>query len=234
MKLISIVKELQAQGVDIKYRIRKDGGILITQVSGMKFTAAEGNRFVRQMTGQALSEAQVKQRLSIKPPKKISPDRRKKPPIPENIKKEIQKLQRLYRKDNKKGKPTIKNYRYVSEKYGEKEARRLLKQSEYYVKGIAYTENIEALIMRLMQIKTSVENAGEDASIIQELIDSTKSYAKTNREDFTEQKLQWLLSAIYDFEFQWNIYQSGGDSEFSDPNQILNSFASNYMSILKS
>lgn len=234
MKLINIVKELQAQGVDIKYRVRKDGGILITQVSGMKFTAAEGNRFVRQMTGQALSEAQVKQRIAIKPPKKISPARRKKPAIPENVKKEIQKLQRLYRKDNKKGKPTIKNYRYVSEKYGEEEAKRLLKQSEYYIKGIAYTENIEALIMRLLQIKTSVENAAEDASIIQELIDSTKSYAKTNREDFTEQKLQWLLSAIYDFEFQWNIYQSGGDSEFSDPNQILYSFASNYMSILKS
>ena len=234
MKLITIVKRLQAQGVDIRYRVRSDGGILVTQVSGMRFTAAEGNRFVRNLTGEALSESQVRQRQAIKPPKKISPAMRKKLPIPEDVKKEIQKLQRLYRKDKKKGKPTIKNYRYVAERYGEAEAKRLLKQSEYYVKGIAYDENIEALIQRLQQIKTLVEIAQEDDGIIQNAIDATREYQAAHRENFTEDKIKWLLAIIYDFEAQWNIYQSGGDSDFADPNQILSSFASNYITTLRS
>lgn len=232
MKLINLVKELQAQGVDIKYRVRKDGGILITQVSGMRFTAAEGNRFVRKMTGETLSEDQLKQREKIKPPKKISPARRKKPPIPENVKKQIQKLQRLYRKDKKRGKPTISNYRYNVEHYGEEEANRLLKQSEYYVKGIAYTENIEALIMRLLQVKNTVSISGEDATPIQELVDATKNYAKNYRDKFTEEKLQWLLQVIYDFETEWNKFQSGTSSSYSNSGQIISNFVQAYITTL--
>lgn len=225
MKLISIVKELQKQGVDIKYRVRKDGGILITQVSGMRFSGAEGNRFVRTMTGQELTEAQVKQRQLIKPPKKVSPARRKKPPIAEDVKRDIRKLQAMYRKDKKKGKPTIRNYRYVAEKYGEEEAKRLLKQSEYYIRGIAYTENIEALIQRLHQIEINVQNAGYDSSIISDLIDKTQSYAELHREKFTETKLEFLIAAIYNFEASWNMAQKDGTN---DPELILADFASNY------
>lgn len=233
MKLITLVKELQSQGVNVKYRVRKDGGILVTEVEGLKFKSAEGNRFVRNLTGQQLSEAQIKQRQKIKPPKRVAPARRRKPPIPENVKKEIQKLQRMYRKQGTKGKPTIRNYRYVAEKYGEEKAQQLLKQSEYYVKGIAYTENIEALIMRLEQIASLVEASGENAQPIQDLIDATKNYTITNREDFTEEKLQWLLAAIYDFEASWNMYQSG-TGDYSDPDLILGDFKANYLSILQS
>ena len=152
MKLITIVKNLQNAGVNIKYRIRKDGGILVTEVDGMRFSGAYGNSFIRSMTGESLSEAQIKQRQKIKPPKKVAPMARKKEEVPEDVKRQIKKLQRLYRVDEKKGKPTIKNWRYVKEKYGDQEANRLLQQSEYYIRGIAYTENIEALIQRLTQL----------------------------------------------------------------------------------
>ena len=232
MKLISIVKELQKQGINIKYRVRKDGGILITEVSGMRFKAAEGNRFVRNLTGQSLSEAQSRQREKIKPPKRVAPSSRKKPPIPDDVRKEIQRLQRLYRKDNTKGKPTIRNYRYVAKTVGEAEARRLLKQSEYYIKGIAYTENIEALIQRLHQLEIGIQNAGGDSSQIKDLIDATREYAQTNREKFTETKLKYLIAITYDFQNGWNKAQS--EHSQNDATKVLSDFHSNYMITLQS
>ena len=232
MKLISIVKSLQSQGVDIKYRIRKDGGILVTQVSGMRFTAAEGNRFVRNLSGQQLSEAQIKQRQAIKPPKRISPSLRKKPPVPEDIKKTIRKLQSVYRKDKKRGKPTIRNIRYVIENMGEEEARRQLKMSEYYVRGIAYDENIDAIIQRLRQIKVTVSNAQGDSDAIQGLIDETITYKNTYRDKFSFDKVGWLMQIIYDFERDWNAAAQGTDS--NDKNSILTGFVANYLITLKS
>ena len=231
MKLITLVKQLQAQGVDIKYRIRKDGGILITQVSGMKFTAAEGNRFVRTLTGETLSEAQLKQRKAIKPPKNISPSLRKKPPVPEDIKRTIKKLQSIYRKDKKRGKPTIKNIRYVIENMGEEEARKQLKMSEYYAMGIAYDENIEALIQRLYQIKNTVSNAHGDSEAVQTLIDETIAYKDNNRNKFSFDKVGWLMNVIYDFEHDWNAAAQGTDN--ADKDKALSDFVMNYLTTLK-
>lgn len=229
MKLINLVKELQAQGVDIKYRVRKDGGILITQVSGMRFKAAEGNRFVRTMTGDLLSEEQLKQRKRIKPPKNISPAGRKKPPIPDDVKRDIQRLQRLYRKDKKRGKPTIANYRYNVKEYGEEKAREMLKQSEYYLKDIAYTGNILSLIARLEVIATNVETSGEDATPIKNCAEETRQYMKTSRDKFSNDKLDWLIALVYDLEKAWNAYQQGMDTDYPDAASIINEFAQNYM-----
>ena len=231
MKLISIVKELQKQGVDIKYRVRKDGGILITKVSGMRFSGAEGNRFVRTLTGQQLSEAQLKQRKAIKPPKKISPSLRKKTPVPEDIKRTIKKLQGIYRKDNKRGKPTIKNIRYVIETLGEEKAREQLKMSEYYVMGIAYDENIEALIQRLVQIKNTVSNASGDTEAVQTLIDETITYRDTKRKKFSFEKIGWLMDVIYDFENDWNAAVQGTWDVAKD--KALSDFVTNYLITLK-
>ena len=234
MKLITIVRNLQNAGIDIKYRVRKDGGILITQVQGVKFSGAQGNAYIRNMTGESLSEAQIKQRQKIKPPKRVRPSARKKPDIPEDVRKQIQKLQRQYRKDNTKGKPTISNYRHVKEKYGEEEARRLLKQSEYYIKGIAYEENIEALIQRLQQIANTLTASGDDSSPILECIDATIYERDNNRMNFTETKLKHLLDAIYTFESEYNAYSQGTSNEYSDAKQIIEEFKSNYLIIVRS
>lgn len=234
MKLISIVKQLQSQGVDIKYRIRKDGGILITQVSGLRFSGAEGNRYVRALTGQQLSEAQLKQRKSIRPPKQSTVGKPRKPPVSTDVKNKIKRLQAMYRKDKKKGKPTIANYRYVSERYGEAEAQRLLLQSEYYIKGIAYTENIEALVMRLKQLAISVSANNADGSSIDDLAQATLNYARDHRDKFTEDKLKWLLACIYDFESAWNANAQGTSSGIADSQLLISNFVSNYMATLNS
>ena len=234
MKLINIVKNLQEQGVEIKYRIRSDGGIIVTEVNEMKFSGASGNTFVRTISGEGLSEKQIKQRMSIRPPKKVSPKSRKKQDIPDFVKKQIQKLQRMYNKDEKQGKPTIRNYRFVREKYGEKEANRLLLQSEYYIKGIAYTENIDALIQRLNQIANIVRANDSDASPIDECIQSTIDERDHHRDDFTEDKLKYLLDLVYTFEQEWNAYSQGYDSDYSNEGQIISSFASNYLTTLRS
>ena len=233
MKLITIVKNLQNAGIDIKYRVRKDGGILITEVDGTRFTGAKGNAFIRNMTGESLSEAQIKQRQQIKPPKRVAPAKRKKAELPEDITKQIKKLQRLYAKDKTKGKPTIRQTRKIIEKYGIDEAKRLLQQSEYYVRGIAYTENIEAVIQRLAQVANIVTASGADANSIYQLIEMTKDERDNHREDFTEEKLKHLLDEIYSFEASWNMYQSGVSEEFSDEDQIIQEFYSNFSTTLR-
>ena len=233
MKLITIVKNLQTAGVNITYRVRKDGGILVTEVDGMRFTGAQGNSFIRNMTGESLSEAQIKQRQQIKPPKRVAPAKRKKAELPDDVTKQIKKLQRLYAKDKTKGKPTIRQTRKIIEKYGIDEAKRLLQQSEYYVRGIAYTENIEAVIQRLAQVANIVTASGADANSIYQLIEMTKDERDNHREDFTEEKLKYLLDEIYSFEASWNMYQSGVSEEFSDEDQIIQEFYSNFSTTLR-
>lgn len=233
MKLITIVKNLQNAGVNITYRVRKDGGILVTEVDGMRFTGAQGNAFIRSLTGETLSEAQIKQRQQIKPPKRVAPAKRKKAELPDDITKQIKKLQRLYSKDKTKGKPTIRQTRKIVEKYGVDEAKRLLQQSEYYIRGIAYTENIEAVIQRLAQVANIVTASGADANSIYQLIEMTKDERDNHREDFTEEKLKYLLDEIYNFEASWNMYQSGVSEEFSDEDQIIQEFYSNFSTTLR-
>lgn len=56
-KLKTIVQEMIQKGVSVKYYTRKDGGIRITQVGGVKFSATDsrnsvGNNYLRQLASQ--------------------------------------------------------------------------------------------------------------------------------------------------------------------------------------
>ena len=63
MKLIDIVETLQSEGHRVKYRIRTDGGLIITSIDGKKFSSlTEGNRTARSMVvGGELSFARSEQ-----------------------------------------------------------------------------------------------------------------------------------------------------------------------------
>lgn len=226
---LTIVRTLEQQGQVIKYRVRKDGGILVTQVGSMRFRGAEGNKFVRSLANAPLSEARSKQLKTIKPKKKASPQSRKKTPVSPAIRKEIDRLQRLYKKQGvEKGKPTLKNIRYQIETYGETVAEESLKKSYYYAVGMAYDENIEALILRLGEVNKLL-----DDPLIDELIQLTKDERDNFREDFTEEKLSFLLQIIYDFERNYRNYEDGIDSDYSDEDQIIAEFYNDYKATLQ-
>ena len=139
-----IVSRLQQEGYSITYYIRKDGGILITSIDGVKYTGAKGNAIARSMIGSALSERRARQLKTIAP---------EKAGITESMKKQLAKTQRQWRKrfpheryhKPSVGRPTAKKLREAIKRGGETEAQKILGEWERYASGKAYSKNVEHL-----------------------------------------------------------------------------------------
>ena len=88
---------------------------------------------------------------------------------------ELRRTQRIFKKyateEMKKYRtmPTLRKLRYNIKTYGKEEAMRLLKSAEYYVKGIAYPENVEWLISILNKISSESEYSSEWDKIISKI-----------------------------------------------------------------
>lgn len=179
MTMREVVKQIESQGHLVKFRIRTDGGILITSIDGMKFSGAKGNSFARGMIGVTLSEARAVQ--TAKNVQKYI----KKKQLTEDLKKEIRKVQRKWRKNKikAKGKVTTKKVRWNLENLGEKEARKKLRQMEKYAEGIAYSENVEWLAQR---IESFSRKFPEHSQKFQNLADKVRNLTSTFKEDWID------------------------------------------------
>ena len=152
MTILEVVKELVEQGHEVSYSKRKDGGYRITRIDGKYYSGSSGNVLARTIVGTTLSEARARQLAKIKTPKGRY-DKRRKAPLGKKIEKEIRRLQRMYKKAGKKeGFPTRRNYRYILENRGRREANRLLRQAERRILGLAYPENVDWLLAKLKRI----------------------------------------------------------------------------------
>ena len=63
-----LVQQLQSQGYQVKYHIRKDGGVLISSINGAKFKGAKGNIYARQLLGVEISQRRSQQLSKIRYP----------------------------------------------------------------------------------------------------------------------------------------------------------------------
>ena len=62
MTMMEVVRQLQAQGHEVDFYVRKDGGILVKNIDGEKFpSGASGNARARQIAGASISEARISQ-----------------------------------------------------------------------------------------------------------------------------------------------------------------------------
>lgn len=197
VKMIDIVKLLQSYGHNVQYRVRKDGGILITSIDGGKYTAAKGNETARNMAGVSLSPKRATQLQSIRP--------KRLPALDPNLKKEIVKTQRIWNKLKKAGqqkgvapevygKISTKKFREREEELGTAETIKSLQELQRYAKGLAYSKNIDALLQRIDQMLPHLD---EDERInfeeVYDLIDM-------NRETFREEWISPIYNIIYDFD----------------------------------
>lgn len=200
MNIRQIIKELEDLGYSVSYYERKDRGVRITRINGERFSGSKGNQKAREITGTHLSEAQIRALAKLKTPKgKGSYNKRRKSPIDEDTKKRIRKLQYQYRKSGKQeGKPTIRNYRYIAKKYGKKEAERLLRQSERRILGLAYLENVDALIIRIESDLAKKRSSGMSKAL---------RLIKQKRDSFLE---KWI-SPVYEIVYSWEIGTMNGD-----------------------
>lgn len=149
-----VVEELRTYGHKIKYRVRKDGGILITSIDGVKYRGAAGNTMARAMIGDraSLSKKRMTQLKIIKPTKGPKP---KKDVLTEKVKEKIKQVQKAYRKNKvpiEQGRVTRRLIRKIIGQEGYEAAMKKLEQAERYATGYAISGVIQALAQYIQQL----------------------------------------------------------------------------------
>ena len=155
-----VVEELRTYGHKIKYRVRKDGGILITSIDGVKYRGAAGNTMARAMIGDRamLSRKRVTQLKIIKPSKCPKP---KVEVLTEDLKSKIKDVQKAYRKNKvpiEQGRVTRRLIRKIIKNEGYEAAMQKLKQAERYATGYAISGVVQALAQYVYQLANLTES----------------------------------------------------------------------------
>ena len=200
MRVIDIINRLTSQGYDIKFRRRskaEGSGVRITWINGQHFIGSQGNIFARNLLGVEMSSLQVKHLEQIKAKKgEFGTRKQNLLKVEESTIKEIKKLQRKFRRRGiKEGMPSIRNYRYVMKTYGKAEADRLLRQASRYIKGVAYDKNIQALIERMDNDLTIVDNSN-----IREARNIINDYYLKGAPEFLDTQLMTIYELLYAWE----------------------------------
>ena len=201
MTIKQVITDLQKSGYNVSFYKRKDGGIRITRINGETFRGSSGNKKARSIIGVDLSELQSRALSKLKTPKgKGSYNKRRKAVLDEYTRERIKKLQKEYRKAEKKeGKPTIRNYRYVMKHYGKEEADRLLGQAQRRIEGLAYIELVDTLIVRI-EADLKKKKSPSMSQALQKI--------KDNKESF---KFVWVWP-IFDILYDWELGLKGEEA----------------------
>ena len=173
MTMMEVVQQLQAQGHQVDFYVRKDGGILVRNIDGERYpSGASGNARARQMVGASISEARVSQLKYATRARKV-----KKTSIDDEIKKEFNRVKKKWNKafKAKGGKPHPAGYfgwnriKYAVEHYGKEEALRRIREAERYASGIAYAKNVEILAQYIKSVGDQL-NSQELVKLSEDLI----------------------------------------------------------------
>lgn len=200
-----IVKALLASGHQVEYRERKDGGIRVTMIDGVRFKSGEstGNVKARSIVGATLSEKRSKQLGKITIRKGST-----RTPVSEATREKIKAINAQLKAREKAlkkqgitanlGRIRIKQFREVRKMFGEKEAEAYLDKAMRYASGLAYVENIQAIIERLKLDAMSLKP--EEASIFNELVNDLQAIVSAGAPNFKHEYLQHIIEWIYERE----------------------------------
>lgn len=193
MTMMDVIALLKDMNMEVQYTKRKDGGVRVTKIGNQRFTGSTGNALAREMVGASLSERRSAQLKTIKTPKGKWGHPKRTEKLEEDVVKRIRRVQRKMRKNNvnRTASVTQKNYKYVMEHEGKEEADRRLAQAERYAVGLAYVENVDALVKRLKLDNNKLKNADINEAI--KLINE-------KRETMKESQLSDLIDASYEME----------------------------------
>ena len=173
MTMMEVVRQLQAQGHKVDFYVRKDGGILVKNIDGEKFTTgASGNARARQIAGASISEARISQLKYATRARKV-----KKPSLDDEVRKEFERVKKKWNKSFKAkgGKPHPAGYfgwqriKYAIDHYGRDEALRRIREAERYASGIAYAKNVEILAQYIRSVGEQL-NSPELLKLTEDLI----------------------------------------------------------------
>lgn len=193
---LQMAHKLQAQGYKVTVILRKEGGARISSINGKHFVGSSGNVEARRILNVELSEAQQKHLEKIKQRKGVFGKKRK-APLPEDITKLQNKINREFKKQGKTARVSRAKIRYRMEHFGEGKAREYLKRVLKYTKGYTYSESLEAYVQRLEMDKGLIE--GSEIQLIQNIIDKVDGIIKSEL-NLKETDFQELLSLTYEWE----------------------------------
>lgn len=190
-----MVTQLKSQGYEVTYRIRKDGGILITSIDGQRFKGASGNVRARILTGNVLSKRRTAQLTKITRERRIHP---RKLPIetPEDLERFRKRVMRKWRKAALTGSISKKNLRKIIEERGLKAAETYLEEMERHAEGKSYLGQINALIARIEQDKNVLADSPEETAELDKIIDIIKE----KQEDMTPDMVFTIFDWLYNYE----------------------------------
>ena len=215
MNVAKMIQELEKMGFKVNARRRTDGGWIITKINDMTFTGASGNQYARQVLGVELSQARIEQ-THFNVQKYIS-GQKKKATLDEEMKKELRKVQRVWRKHKVQGRITAKKVKEHLRDSGRKEAMEYLKRQSRYGQGYAYTENVRYLADYVRGIAKSMEDRDKElANACYKVADFIESKEATFKEEW--------ISRVYSYWYE--VRESG-----YNPNTCSQSIMKKYSTI---
>lgn len=191
MTIKELAELLAKQGHQINMRKRTDGGYIISRIDNIQYKGASGNIAARKIAGVSLSSARAYQLERIRPPKRIAPIKRKKAELPEDLVKQLKKVQREWRKTHSDIGGTIskRGLRYQYETYGYESTKASLDKSMRYSQGYAYFENVQWLISRWEEALSKAPDS--DQQHIRYIIELIQSHMLSFKEE-------WFQSLYYE------------------------------------
>lgn len=190
-----MVSQLKAQGYEVTYRNRKDGGILITSIDGQRFKGASGNVRARLLTGHTLSKRRTAQLTKITRERRVHP---RKIPIetPEDLERYRKRVMRKWRKAALTGSISKKNLRNIIEERGLKGAETYLEEMERHAEGKSYLGQINALLARIDQDMAVLSDSPDELNELQKI----KDLILEKQNDITPDMIFTIFDWLYDYE----------------------------------
>ena len=189
-----LVSELTSRGYSVKYRIRRDGGVLITSIDSQKFKGGKGNAYARSLVGETLSERRTRQLSKITRERVLHP---RKIPIetPSDLERYRKRVMRKWRKAGLTGSISKKNLRKIIEQRGFESAETYLTEMERHTEGKAYYGAIEGLLAKI-QNDLDIMDDSTEIDYLQKAYDLIEA----NKEDFKQEWLFNIFDKLYNFE----------------------------------
>ena len=201
MNTKQMIEELKKMNKAVEYRKRTDGGYIITKIENMTFEGSKGNAFAREILGITLSEAKMKQ-VEHNVGKFIK-GKKKKPTLDKEMKDELRKVQKEWRKRKVKGEITALKLKQHLKDMGRKEAKRYLQRMSRYGQGYAYEENVHALSQYAFDTAVGAEDKSQELAIaLYKLADDINARTETFKEAWINPCYRQLYAIIYDYHYE--------------------------------
>lgn len=186
-----LINNLRLRGHKVTARKRTDGGWLITKIDRTAYSGAKGNQKARELLGESLSEKKLSQyRYNVQ---EYIRGKKKQRTLEDDIKKQLRKVQKVWRKNKVKGRITARNVKRHIKEFGMMEAFEYLKRQTRYGQGYAYEKNVEYLAQYIDDIAQSIQDEKAKSQTL-----TCASIIRAYMSSFKESWIEMIYSLWYE------------------------------------